>query len=119
MNLLFAINHNFTELLCGCLTSVLKNAGFDRYEVYILHKNGLPQYIQNGYDWLIQALRQTVGNVTAVAGGREIADHIVPPLAAASRWRQISAQLGSLLSFSAKSFSAPGTSMFWGHIRVH
>lgn len=85
----------------------------------ILHKNGLAQDIQDGYDWLIQALRQTVGNVTAVAGGREIADHIVPPLAAASRWRQISAQLGSLLSFSAKSFSAPGTSMFWGHIRVH
>ena len=39
MNLLFAINHNFTELLCGCLTSVLKNGGFDRYEVYILHSD--------------------------------------------------------------------------------
>ena len=39
MNLLFAINHNFTELLCGCLTSVLKNAGFDHYSVYVLHSD--------------------------------------------------------------------------------
>ena len=39
MNLLFAINHNFTELLCGCLTSVLKNGGFDHYSVYILHSD--------------------------------------------------------------------------------
>ena len=53
MNLLFAINHNFTELLCGCLTSVLKNAGFDRYEVYILHSD-LTTEDQN-------ALRQAAG----------------------------------------------------------
>lgn len=39
MNLLFAINHNFTELLCACLTSVLKNAGADHYSVYILHSD--------------------------------------------------------------------------------
>lgn len=39
MNLLFAINHNFTELLCACLTSVLKNAGAEHYSVYILHSD--------------------------------------------------------------------------------
>ena len=39
MNLLFAINHNFTELLCGCLTSVLKTGGFGHYSVYILHSD--------------------------------------------------------------------------------
>lgn len=53
MNLLFAINHNFTELLRGCLTSVLKNAGYDRYEVYILHSD-LTAEDQN-------AIRQTAG----------------------------------------------------------
>ena len=54
MNLLFAINHNFTELLCGCLTSVLKNGGSDRYEVYILHSD-LTAADQN-------AIRQTAGS---------------------------------------------------------
>lgn len=34
MNLLFAINHNFTDLLRACLTSVLKNAGADHYSIY-------------------------------------------------------------------------------------
>lgn len=53
MNLLFAINHNFTELLCGCLTSVLKNGDFDHYSVYILHSD-LTAEDQN-------AIRQTAG----------------------------------------------------------
>ena len=43
----------------------------------ILHKNGLAQYIQDGYDWLNQALRQSIGNMLTVAGGREIVDHAV------------------------------------------
>lgn len=39
MNLLFAINHNFTNLLRSCLCSVLKNAGAGHYSIYILHSD--------------------------------------------------------------------------------
>ena len=39
MNLLFSINRNFTELLCRCLSSVLKNGEAEGYEVYILHSD--------------------------------------------------------------------------------
>lgn len=39
MNLLFAINHNFTQLLCTCLRSVVKNGGAQTYDAYILHSD--------------------------------------------------------------------------------
>lgn len=39
MNLLFAINRNFTKLLCGCLNSVAKNGGAEHYHAYILHSD--------------------------------------------------------------------------------
>lgn len=39
MNLLFAINHNFTQLLCGCLRSIVKNGGAAHYACYILHSD--------------------------------------------------------------------------------
>ena len=39
MNLLFAINRKFTDLLCGCIRSVVKNGGMDHYEVYVLHSD--------------------------------------------------------------------------------
>lgn len=39
MNLLFAINRCFVKLLCDCLTSVVKNAGADHIDAYILHSD--------------------------------------------------------------------------------
>lgn len=39
MNLLFAINRNFTDLLCTCLRSVFRKGGAARYEIYILHSD--------------------------------------------------------------------------------
>ena len=42
-----------------------------------------------------------------------------PRLAAASLWRQVSAQLGMVVSFSERAFRAAGMSMFWGQLRAH
>ena len=39
MNLLFAINQKFTDLLCSCIRSILKNGGAERYDAYILHSD--------------------------------------------------------------------------------
>ena len=39
MNLLFAINRNFTDLLCNCIHSIVKNGGADHYDAYILHSD--------------------------------------------------------------------------------
>ena len=39
MNLLFAINQNFTKLLCHCLHSIIKNGGAEHYDAYILHSD--------------------------------------------------------------------------------
>lgn len=39
MNLLFAINKHFTDLLCTCLRSVVKNGGAAHYDAYILHSD--------------------------------------------------------------------------------
>lgn len=39
MNLLFAINRGFTELLCSCLHTVVKNGGARHYDAYILHSD--------------------------------------------------------------------------------
>lgn len=39
MNLLFAINKKFTELLCGCIRSIVRNGGAEHYDVYILHSD--------------------------------------------------------------------------------
>lgn len=39
MNLLFAINHNFTSLLCTCFRSIMKNGGEAHYDAYILHSD--------------------------------------------------------------------------------
>lgn len=39
MNLLFAINKKFTELLCGCIRSIVKNGGAEHYDAYILHSD--------------------------------------------------------------------------------
>ena len=39
MNLLFAINQNFTDLLCNCILSIVKNGGEDHYNAYILHSD--------------------------------------------------------------------------------
>lgn len=39
MNLLFAINQRFTDLLCNCIRSIVKNGGADHYEAYILHSD--------------------------------------------------------------------------------
>ena len=39
MNLLFAINRNFTGLLCKCVRSVAKNGGADHYDAYVLHSD--------------------------------------------------------------------------------
>lgn len=39
MNLLFAINQNFTDLLCNCIRSIVKNGGADHYNAYILHSD--------------------------------------------------------------------------------
>ena len=39
MNLLFSINRDFTDLLCNCIRSVVKNGGAERYDVYILHSD--------------------------------------------------------------------------------
>lgn len=43
MNLLFAINRNFTSLLCGCLRSVAANGGEAHYDAYILHSDLTPE----------------------------------------------------------------------------
>lgn len=39
IHLLFAINQNFTGLLCNCLKSIFRNGGAERYEIYILHSD--------------------------------------------------------------------------------
>lgn len=39
MNLLFAINKNYTSLLCTCLRSIVKNGGEHYYDAYILHSD--------------------------------------------------------------------------------
>ena len=39
MNLLFAINQKFTDLLCSCIRSIMKNGGVDHYDAYILHSD--------------------------------------------------------------------------------
>lgn len=39
MNLLFAINHNFTSLLCICMRSIIQNGGEDHYDAYVLHSD--------------------------------------------------------------------------------
>ena len=39
MNLLFAINRSFTDLLCNCIRSIVKNGGADHYDAYILHSD--------------------------------------------------------------------------------
>lgn len=39
MNLLFAINQKFTDLLCNCLRSIVRNGGADHYDAYILHSD--------------------------------------------------------------------------------
>lgn len=39
MNLLFAINQSFTNLLCTCLRSIIRNGGEDSYDAYILHSD--------------------------------------------------------------------------------
>ena len=39
MNLLFAINRNFSELLVKCLYSIVKNGGEEHYDAYILHSD--------------------------------------------------------------------------------
>ncbi|MGN1002870.1 MAG: glycosyltransferase family 8 protein [Oscillospiraceae bacterium] len=39
MNLLFAINRTFTDLLCGCLRSIVRNGGAAHYDAYILHSD--------------------------------------------------------------------------------
>lgn len=43
MNLLFAINRKFTDLLCHCVRSVVKNGGADHYDAYILHSDLLDE----------------------------------------------------------------------------
>lgn len=43
MNLLFAINRNFTRLLCVCLHSIVKNGGASHYTAYILHSDLGPE----------------------------------------------------------------------------
>lgn len=39
MNLLFAINHNFTSLLCTCMRSIMQKGGETHYDAYILHSD--------------------------------------------------------------------------------
>lgn len=39
MNLLFAINRKFSDLLCNCIRSVVKNGGAKHYDAYILHSD--------------------------------------------------------------------------------
>ena len=39
MNILFAINHKFIDLLCICIRSIVKNGGADHYDVYLLHSD--------------------------------------------------------------------------------
>lgn len=43
MNLLFAINRKFTDLLYLCLRSVVKNGGASHYCAYILHSDLTPE----------------------------------------------------------------------------
>ena len=39
MNLLFAINRNFSDHLRTCLNSIVKNGGVEHYDAYILHSD--------------------------------------------------------------------------------
>lgn len=39
MNILFAINQKFTDLLCSCIRSIVKYGGADHYDAYILHSD--------------------------------------------------------------------------------
>lgn len=39
MNLLFAINRKFTQPLCTCIRSVIRNGGAGHYDAYILHSD--------------------------------------------------------------------------------
>jgi lipopolysaccharide biosynthesis glycosyltransferase len=39
MNLLFAIDQNFTDLFLSCMRSVLRNGGADHYQVFVLHSD--------------------------------------------------------------------------------
>lgn len=39
MNLLFAINQKFTDLLCNCIHSIIKNGASEHYDVFILHSD--------------------------------------------------------------------------------
>lgn len=39
MNLLFAIDRNFTDLFVTCMRSILRNGGADHYTAYILHSD--------------------------------------------------------------------------------
>ena len=39
MNLLFAINQKFGNLLCGCLRSIAKHGGAEHYDAYVLHSD--------------------------------------------------------------------------------
>lgn len=39
MNILFAINQKFTDLLCSCIRSIVKYGGADHYNAYILHSD--------------------------------------------------------------------------------
>ena len=39
VNLLFAINQKFTDLLCSCLRSVARNGGAAHYSACILHSD--------------------------------------------------------------------------------
>ena len=45
MNLLFAINRKFTDLLCCCIHSVMEKGGAAQYEAYILHSDLNPEDI--------------------------------------------------------------------------
>ena len=39
MNLLFAINQKFTDLLCNCIRSIVKSGGAEHYDAYVLHSD--------------------------------------------------------------------------------
>ncbi|MGN0628085.1 MAG: glycosyltransferase family 8 protein [Oscillospiraceae bacterium] len=39
MNLLFAINRKFTDLLLCCMRSIVKNGGAEHYDAYVLHSD--------------------------------------------------------------------------------
>ena len=58
MNLLFAINQNFTSFLCSCIRSIIKNGGAEHYDAYILHSDLTDADKQN--------IRETAGDPFAV-----------------------------------------------------